>query len=482
MSTQPVVVEHLTLIDERTGTAVLDDFSATLPAATITGLTGVSGSGKTTLMKALTGWLPSSISRASGSIRVDGAPVFELGSRELRTLRRTRLTFVGQDPGSALNPTMRVRALLAEFAADTTAIHDALARVGLSPELSDRRPTQLSGGQQRRVALARALLRDTMIVVIDEPFAGLDAHARRTVAGLLREIAHEGGKTVLVSGHDLLALESLADQTIHLGGARFTAPATQHRLLPTPPVDSNLLSARGIGVQRSGRSLISDIDLTAPAGRITAILGESGAGKTTLARALAGLEPTTTGTLAVRGRTVSLNGRRRGGAAYTRIQLVPQNPLSTLNPQRTIEQILERPLSRNGVRNRARRAAAVTAALEAVDLSPRLRTRRSPELSGGQRQRVSIARALAGEPDVLICDEVTSALDSATADNVMNLLATVAADTGIAVLAISHDLALLARHCAAGIVVHEGTVAAAGPMPALLGHLGIRTVDSASST
>ncbi|MFB8003412.1 ABC transporter ATP-binding protein [Nocardia sp. NPDC056000] len=475
MTKPTVAVEDLGLVDSRSGTTILDTVSVALDSGTVSGLTGESGSGKTMLMKALLGWLPRTVHRTSGTIHIAGQSVLDLDPGALRALRRTQVSFVGQDAGSALNPVMRVRALLAETASDATAVEHALARVGLPQSLVERRSGELSGGQQRRLALARAVLRDTPILIIDEPFGGLDAQARRTVADLLRSLAHDCGKTILVSGHDVPTLDALVDAHIHLGKDFESTPAeSRGTAAPTRP---NRLSASGIGLVRGGRTILSNIELTARTGCVTAVLGESGAGKTTLARILAGLEPAAVGQLTLESRPMPLSGRRRG-KQITRIQLVPQDPLSTLNPQRTIGQILERPLTRRGIRDRARRAETVTQVLGAVGLNPELVTRRPSELSGGQRQRVSIARALSYNPEVLICDEVTSALDPDTANTIMALLASVAHESDMVVIVIGHDLDLLARHCAEGIVVHEGVRLAAGPVADLLPHFRYQPTGS----
>ncbi|MGW4122470.1 ATP-binding cassette domain-containing protein [Nocardia sp. NPDC004711] len=291
------------------------------------------------------------------------------------------------------------------------------------------------------------------------------------MAGLLHELARDDGRTVLVSGHDHATLDALADQRIHLGthprAVSKAAGATRKT-----DVGRSCFTATGIGLRRAGRTVLKDVAIDAPFGDVTAIFGESGAGKTTLARILSGLEPAATGQLLLRDHEIPVAGHRRDKRTRTRVQLVPQNPLSALNPQRTVGQILDRPLVRRGIQDHATRAAAIRTALEAVDLRPEFADRRPHELSGGQRQRVSIARALAFDPDVLICDEATSALDPATADAIMTLLGATAARDDIAVIVIGHDLDLLTRHCTAGIVIHEGALLAAGPVPELLADPG----------
>ncbi|MFE3054377.1 ABC transporter ATP-binding protein [Nocardia sp. NPDC059239] len=461
MSHPSVNVEELTLLDRRNRLPILHAVSMTLHAGTVTGLTGGSGSGKTTLMRALLGALPATTCHTAGSIHVAGHEVLRLDPGSLRRFRRAEVSFVGQDPGSALNPAMQVQTILTEATADSDSIQQALSQVGLPKALLLRRRDELSGGQQRRVALARALLRRTPILIVDEPFAGLDVHARRIVADLLRELARDDGRTVLVSGHDHATLDALADQRIHLGthqGAVSKAIGTTRGT----DVGRSRFTATGIGLRRAGRTVLKDVAIDAPFGSVTAIFGESGAGKTTLARILTGLEPAATGQLLLRDHEIPVAGHRRDKRTRARIQLVPQNPLSALNPQRTVGQILDRPLVRRGIQDRA---AAIRTALEAVELRPEFADRRPHELSGGQRQRVSIARALAFDPDVLICDEATSALDPATAESIMTLLDQAAVRDDIAVIVIGHDLDLLTRHCTAGIVIHEGALLTAGPVP-----------------
>ncbi|MFJ9367112.1 ABC transporter ATP-binding protein [Nocardia sp. NPDC101769] len=474
MSTELVAVRDLTLIDTRTGTPVLDHVLLTMAAGSVTALTGASGSGKTTLMKAILGWLPPTVRHSSGSLNVAGHDVLTLDPTALRRLRNTRLAFVGQDPGSALNPTMRVSTLLREAARTDGEARRALTRVGLPQDISTQRPSDLSGGQQRRVALARALLRGARIVLVDEPFAGLDATARQEVADALRDLAERDQAAVLVSGHDLVSLDALADERLHLGDRPDSASVgSQSSVLEIEETTTEHnhrsgLVATGLGVIRDGRVLLSGAEIAARPGTVTAVLGESGAGKTTLARILAGLESRATGTLHLDGEAVAISVRKRSRASALDVQLIPQNPLSTLNPQRTVGQILERPLHRRAVRTRSARSALVKAALDSVELSDTLIDRRPHELSGGQRQRVAIARALASRPRVLIGDEVTSALDPETAEHVMTLLTMVAAREHIALIVIGHDLDLLSRHCHQGILVHEGTVRAHGALPFLL--------------
>ncbi|MQY22623.1 ABC transporter ATP-binding protein [Nocardia macrotermitis] len=456
MSAPAIVMDAVTLVNIN-GDTVLRDVSASVPLGAVTAVRGASGSGKTTLMQAAVGYLPPAIRRRSGSITVLGQDVLALEPGRLRELRRTRIGFVGQDPGSALHPTMRVRALLSELASGPDGPVELLARVGLSGDLAGRRVGELSGGQQRRVAFARALSRDARILLVDEPFAGLDPVARREIAGVLRELADHDGMAIVLSGHQHEQLDALADHDIRLDRTAPVHPV--RRRTPADPVaveDIPLLSCRGIAVRRAGAAVLADVDFDAPRGSITAMIGESGAGKTTFARALAGLEPGTTGSIRFDGTTIAPTAARRPENICRSIQLVPQDPSSTLNPRRTVAEIIARPLTRRGLR--ADRDHTVEALLDAVGLSRDHAPRRPAELSGGQRQRVSIARALAHHPTLLICDEVTSALDPPTATAIMNILRDTATTHATTLIIITHDLDLAAHYCHRTVEFRSGTI------------------------
>ncbi|WLP89293.1 ATP-binding cassette domain-containing protein [Gordonia sp. NB41Y] len=470
MTRPHVVVDDHTVTTSDGLHTLLTHGELTLRPGKITAISGESGSGKTTLMQAVLGHLPPGARLGASSVRVLGHDVLRLPPDELRALRREHLAFVGQDPGSALNPTMRVRTLLGELA-DDTARRDpgwALDRVGLPASMTGRRPGELSGGQQRRVALARALVRGVDVLLVDEPFAGLDARVRDGIVELLRELADEEGLAIGVSGHQAATLDALADEHVVVG------PAVPVSYTPAPCTatpagrgasggrisggtgDSVILAGAGIRLVRGGQPVLDGAGIALRRGRSTAVVGASGAGKTSLARVLAGLESPATGTLHLDGDRINLRGSRRRRDARRVIQLVPQNPMSTLNPARTVAETLARPLQRSGVGDRGRRTQVIDELLESVGLTGEHRTRYPHELSGGQRQRVSVARALAHRPEVLICDEVTSALDEATAASIMELLRDVMDERRIAVMVISHDLDLVRRFCDSTLTLTAG--------------------------
>ncbi|WP_280207889.1 ATP-binding cassette domain-containing protein [Nocardia cyriacigeorgica] len=481
-----VVVNGLVVVGSN-GQKLLGPISFRAGAGSVTAVTGPSGCGKTTLLRLLTGQLPEANARVEGSVAVAGREVLTLGSARLRVFRRDRIAYVGQDPGSALNPLMRVRTLLAEVARDSAEVTllDALHQVGLSADHLDRRPDELSGGQQRRVALARALVRRTDILVLDEPFAGLHATLRSEIAGVISGIAATG-VTVLLTGHDTGTVHAIADQVVELGSVSAREGRTA---APAPGDESIVLRAQGVGASINGNQVLSGIDFALARGSALAVVGASGAGKTTLARVLAGLHRAAEGSLDLDGARLPFAVARRNVRVRNGIQLVTQNPKSALNPRRTVAQTLARPLRRTSsnrtepvpgsITTRMRHRLLdrpskeqlrerITALLESVELDPGTAARYPHELSGGQRQRVALARALAADPAVLVCDEITSALDHATADAIMSLLDRIRTERGTALLLITHDMTVVAAHCPDVLVLDHGRPVESGPTATVL--------------
>ncbi|MFF7258778.1 ABC transporter ATP-binding protein [Streptomyces sp. NPDC008159] len=506
------------------GRILLRDARLTLHPGRLTALTGPSGSGKTTLLRALTGLLPPGTERTSGHVEVLGHDVFTLSERDLRTLRRERLAFVGQDPGSGLNPRMRVRSLLRELSDDRhpQAVRALLEEVRLPDDgdLVTRRPAALSGGQQRRVALARALARRPRLLLLDEPTAGLHPELRDDIGDLLRHLAREHDLAVALSCHDPELVARIADEVVELR-AGAAGPGTSGRGgAPTGPVEGRgeawagdavdvragdavegragdavklrvgaaeqgsvegrmrhlgpgtgsadvpVLDVRGLCVvfgRRSDVPALDGVSLAVAPGAATGIVGASGSGKTTLVRAVVGLQPITAGTIRLDGAPLSTGLRGRSREQRRRVQLVTQNPLGALNPSRTVGAALGRPLRLHRRCASGVAPARVAELLEQVGLPAESASRYPHELSGGQRQRVAIARALAADPDVLICDEVTSALDTATAESIMDLLVRLREERGTALVLISHDLPLIADRTDTVTVLDAGRSVESGP-------------------
>ncbi|MCX5344962.1 ABC transporter ATP-binding protein [Streptomyces atratus] len=462
------------------GPVLLRPASLNIRAGQITALTGASGSGKTTLLRALLGHLPAGAAITAGTLNVLGHHVPGLSAADLRELRRTRIAYVGQDPGSALNPRMRIRRVVAETAIDSSeqAVLALLRECRLPTDggLPDRRPTDISGGQQRRVALARALARAPEILLLDEPTAGLDKTLRDEIAALLRSLATSRNLAVVMACHDPGLVEACADQVVHLAAPGRTP--TKARVPAPRPARSDLgpagegITARGVSVafrhRGSSQHALEDVDFTAPPGSATGIVGPSGSGKTTLLRVLAGLHRPDAGALALHGQALGATARSRRREHHRRIQLVPQNPLGTLNPSRTVGAALARPLRLHRTVAKGHVPARVADLLAQVGLPADFADRYPAELSGGQRQRVAIARALATEPDFLLCDEITSALDPETAVSIMELLQHLRTARNMAIAVVSHELHLIASYTEAVHLLEGGRLTAYGPTATLL--------------
>ncbi|MGW0364726.1 ABC transporter ATP-binding protein [Streptomyces sp. NPDC002990] len=473
------------------GAVLLKPTSVRIRAGQVTALTGTSGSGKTTLLRALIGHLPPGAAVTAGTLDVLGHHPPTLDPVRLRQLRRSRIAYVGQDPGSALNPRMKIRRLVAEMAPDRS---DATilgllreCRLPVDDGLPDRRPTAVSGGQQRRVALARALARTPDILLLDEPTAGLDPALRDEIAELLRDLAASRGLAIVMATHDPELVGSCADHTVRLTPVRPRTIPAPRAPAPASRVRSGVVPARGQGrgegrgegltaqavsvtFRHRGRrhQALDSVDFTAPPGSATGIVGPSGSGKTTLLRVLAGLHPAYTGRLELDGRPLASLARKRTREDQRRIQLVPQNPLAALNPTRTVGAALARPLHLHGDLARTAIPGRVAELLRQVDLPADFTDRYPAELSGGQRQRVSIARALAAGPEVLLCDEITSALDPDTATAVMELLTRLRAEHSLTIAMVSHELHLIGAYTDTVHILESGRLTGHGPTTSLM--------------
>ncbi|MFC9331193.1 ATP-binding cassette domain-containing protein [Kitasatospora sp. NPDC057015] len=507
-------------VEAEDGQRVLDGVDLDLARGRILALVGPSGSGKTTLALAALGELHPGLVLASGEARLAGHSVVGLPERALRRLRGRHSGYVPQDPRSSLAPTLRVGAHVGEFlrargvsrAQRPELIRAALRmlRLPADREFLRRLPHQLSGGQRQRVALAAALAHCPDLLVLDEPTSALDP---ATAVALLADIDRlrggrgdpqppaGGGPAILLIAHDLAQVASVADEVAVLdggqlvecgpaaevlarpssaagrrlvGAARATEPPRQSVGTRGGPAGPPVLVVRGLASRRGDRCgdghLLGGIDLALETGGCLSIVGPSGGGKTTLLRCLSGLHSDWTGRLELAGDVLPHGLPGRSVEQLRRIQLVPQDPYSSLNPRHTVGRIIGRPLSRHrpGLDEGALREETHRL-LERVGLAAGHERRRPAQLSGGQRQRVALARALAAEPVVLLCDEVTSALDAPTAATVVALLAELRRELGVALVVVTHDLSVPARLGGRIAVLADGRIRESGPVGQVLG-------------
>ncbi|MER7705885.1 ABC transporter ATP-binding protein [Kitasatospora sp. NPDC097605] len=484
------------------GTTAVDGVGFDLAAGDTLGLVGESGSGKSTTALALLHMLPAGGRITGGSVELAGQDLAALPERALRAVRGRRIAMVFQDPMSSLNPVLTVGKQLDEALRAHGGRPDRRERADRAVELLDLvgipdaagrlrdHPHQFSGGQRQRIMIALALANDAEVLVADEPTTALDPTVQQQILRLLTRINRETGTALVVISHDLGVIAQTCRRLLVMrhgkvveSGATaevLTAPQhpyTKQLLAAVPrleapseaaansvPGSEPLLTVTGLrktyGSRRRAVTALDGVDLVLHPGETLGLVGESGSGKSTLARALVQVHAPSGGEIRFRGREFGRGGER---AARREVQLVFQDPYSSLNPRMTAGQIIAEPLIAHGPGDRAARDRRVAELLEQVGLDPDSADRPPRAFSGGQRQRIGIARALAPEPSVLICDEPVSALDVSVQAQVLDLLARLQRDLGLALLFIAHDLAVVRQVSHRIAVMHRGRIVETGP-------------------
>jgi peptide/nickel transport system ATP-binding protein len=479
----------------------VDGLSFRLEKGAALGLVGESGSGKSTVASALLGLHRGTGADVGGSVRVAGIDVQEASDAELRRLRGGKAAMVFQDPLSSLDPYYAVGDQIAEVyrvhvkasrrAARARAV-EVLDRVGI-PDAARRarsRPHEFSGGMRQRALIAMALACEPDLLIADEPTTALDVTVQAQILDLLHTLREETGMGLLLVTHDVgVAAESVDEILVMrhgravehgLVGTVLGAPAqayTQELLGAVPRVDAPrtaseateevVLEASGLrrefGRGKRAFAAVDDVSLTIHRGETLGIVGESGSGKTTLGRMLVGLLEPTAGEI------------KPGGGVRPDVQMVFQDPVSSLNPRRSVGESIADPLraqrmgvpplerSREWGRDEGRIRGRVRELLERVGLEAAHYDRYPHEFSGGQRQRVGIARALAADPRVIVCDEPVSALDVTTQAQVVALLAELQRELGLALVFVAHDLAVVRQVSDRVAVMRRGRIVEYGP-------------------
>ena len=473
---------------------------AIAPGETL-GLVGASGSGKTSLAWSILRMLPLNAREGGGSIALAGEDLRAMTWRQLAAVRGRRIGMVFQDPSTALNPSMRLGAQVMEVLvrhrrlskpAAAAEVEEWLARTGLpDPHAIMRRyPHQVSGGEKQRVVIAAAFACRPQLIILDEPTTALDVITGARILDLFAELRAMHPVACLYISHDLALVAKVADRVAVLDAGRIVEqgpardvlrapqaaqtrrlldaiPDPEHRLSGAAPSSVPLLTMQDVSVSygrsgKLGRLLgapvlakgVDQVTLTLNRGEILGIVGESGSGKSTLARALCGIVPFTG---AMTFDQTELTGHNRMDRAWRRdLQIIFQNPDASLNPRHRVKTILGRPLHLYGKPRSGAIASGVAQMLREVGLPASYGTRHPHELSGGEKQRVAIARAFAAAPKLVICDEVTSALDVVVQAEIARLLVSLQARHGTAFLFITHDLNLVRQIAHRIAVMYRG--------------------------
>ena len=466
-------------------------------------LIGESGSGKSTISLAAMGFARPGCRISRGEVWLNGRDIMALPPRDRHALRGDEVSYVAQSAAASFNPALRIGRQVIEAplwhgagdAATLTASAVELYRkLDLpSPEtVGEKFPHQVSGGQLQRLMAAMAMSCGPDLLILDEPTTALDVTTQIEVLKAFRDIIRDQGTAAIYVTHDLAVVAQVADRILVLKNGETVEEGPTDQILHAPRHDytrtlmaavrpaphlvdhidpaaaqAPVISVRNVTAGYGALTILSDVSVDVPAASVVAVIGESGCGKSTLARVVAGLTPLREGTVILDGKPAAPAVRDRPRAALKDCQIVFQMADTALNPRQRIGDILGRPLDfYMGLKGRER-AERVAELLELVDLPRGFASRFPGELSGGQKQRVNLARALAADPKVILCDEVTSALDTVVAAGVIELLKSLKDKLGVAYMFISHDLSTVASFADEVVVLYAGRVVEKGPSKAV---------------
>ncbi len=479
------------------GPVLVHDVSFDLKRGEVVGLIGESGAGKSTIGLACLGYTRSGCFIVGGIIDFQGRDIRKMTAAERRALRGPGVAYIAQSAAASFNPAMTLMEQVTEIPLRQGLMSGADARARAiqlfrelelpDPEhIGDRYPHQVSGGQLQRAMAAMAMAAKPDILVFDEPTTALDVTTQVEVLVSFKKLIAESGTAAIYITHDLAVVAQIADNIMVLRHGKMVEYGTAVQILQAPREEytRRLVAERVTGHGFAGAKeqgtrpvlavehvvasysglvrVIDDVGVSVYRGDTVAVVGESGSGKSTLARVVIGLLPRQSGDIRFNGEQLSPRLGDRTRDQLRRIQMIYQMPDVALNPNQTLLEIIGRPVQFYFGRSRRQVRERVLELLRLMDLPESFINRTPGELSGGQKQRVGIARALAAEPDLIICDEVTSALDQLVGEEILRLLKQLQADLGVAYLFITHDLGTVKRIANKVAVMLKGRLVAGG--------------------
>ncbi|WP_421780157.1 ABC transporter ATP-binding protein [Kiloniella litopenaei] len=452
---------------------IVHDVSLTLKKGQVMGLIGESGAGKSTIGLSSMSYGRGGVEITGGEVFVNGRDILKIQANGLRELRGREVTYVSQSAAASFNPAMR----LMDQVIETTLLHglstkaqaeeravELFRSLGLpDPEnIGNRYPHQVSGGQLQRVMTAMALCPKPDLIVFDEPTTALDVTTQIDVLAAIKKAIKDTGVAALYITHDLAVVAQVSDEILVLRHGNMVEHGTVQEIIEAPkeeytqelvkahsitheekkPTGNPILRVENISASYSGEiQVLKDVSVDIHAGQTLAVVGESGSGKSTLARVITGLLPPSEGRITFDGKELSRALPDRSIDDLRELQMIYQMADVAMNPRQTVGQIIGRPLELYFGMKGAEKRKRVVELLDEIEMGEKFIDRYPAELSGGQKQRVCIARSLAAKPKLIICDEVTSALDPLVADGILKLLLDLQKIENVAYLFITHDLA-----------------------------------------